>query len=231
MTLAVILFNVWFTLSLATQAQAPPQTAQSSKPADTAPTQDQGNPQQQNPPASQPAPAAPKPTPKSSSTPKQPKGAQPNYRKRARPADCDPAPAATSAPASSDPPTKTPADSSASGSATTAAKPPATPATNCPPPKIIVQQGSTTEPTIQLVGGDATSHQRDAANQMLADTDANLKKIDGTQLSSSQQDIVAQIRQFMDQSKKATAAGDTEQAHTLAWKAKTLSEELIAPPK
>jgi hypothetical protein len=231
MTLAVILFNVWFALSVATQAQAPSQSAQSSKPADTAPTQDQGNPQQQNPPASQPAPAAPKPAPKSSSTPKQQKGAQPDYRKRARPPDCDPAPAATSAPSTSDPPTKTPADSSASKSATTAAKPPATPPNNCPPPKIVVQQGSTAEPTIQLEGGDATSHQRDAANEMLAATDANLKKIEGTQLSSSQQDIVAQIRQFMDQSKKATAAGDTEQAHTLAWKAKTLSEELIAPPK
>ena len=231
MTLAVILFNVWFTLSLATQAQAPPQTPQSNKPADTAPTQDQGNPQQQNPTASQPAPAAPKPPPKSSSTTKQHNGAQPNYRKRVRPLDCDPAPAATSAPASSNPPTKTPTDSSASGSATPAAKPPASPPTNCPPPKIIVQQGSTEEPTIQLVGGDATSHQGDAANQMLAATDANLKKIEGTQLSSSQQDIVTQIRQFMDQSKKATAAGDTEQAHTLAWKAKTLSEELIAPPK
>jgi hypothetical protein len=120
---------------------------------------------------------------------------------------------------------------SASGSATTAAKPPVTPPTNCPPAKIVVQQGSTEEPAIQLVGGDATSHQRDAANQMLTDTDANLKKLDGTQLSSSQKDMVAQIRQFMDQSKKATAAGDTEQAHTLAWKAKTLSEELIAPPK
>jgi len=82
-----------------------------------------------------------------------------------------------------------------------------------------------------LVGGDATSHERDAANQMLAATDANLKKIEGTQLSSSQQDMIAQIRQFMDQSKKATAAGDAEQARTLAWKAKTLSEELVGPPK
>jgi hypothetical protein len=231
MTLALILFNVWFAVSMATQAQAPPQSAPSSKPADTAPTKDQGNPQQQNPPASQPAPAAPKPAPKSSGIPKRNNGARPNLRKRARPPDCDPAPAATSAPAASDPPTETPGDSSASRSATTAAPPPASPATNCPPPKIVVQQGSTSEPTIQLVGGDATSHQRDAANQMLTDTDANLKKLEGTQLSSSQKDIVAQIRQFMDQSKKATAAGDTEQAHTLAWKAKTLSEELIAPPK
>jgi hypothetical protein len=81
-----------------------------------------------------------------------------------------------------------------------------------------------------LAGGDTTS-QRDAANQMLAAADGNLKKIEGTQLSSSQTDMVAQIRQFMNQSKKATVDGHTEQARTLAWKAKTLSEELVAPPK
>jgi len=67
--------------------------------------------------------------------------------------------------------------------------------------------------------------------QMLAAADANLKKIEPAQLSSSQQDMVTQIRQFMDQSKKANADGDTEQARTLAWKAKTLSEELLSPPK
>jgi hypothetical protein len=82
-----------------------------------------------------------------------------------------------------------------------------------------------------LAGGEAGSHERDATNQMLASTDANLKKLGGTQMTSDQQDIVTQIRQFMDQSKKATKAGDLEQARTLAWKAQTLSEELVNPPK
>jgi hypothetical protein len=64
---------------------------------------------------------------------------------------------------------------------------------------------------------------------MLGSTEENLKKIAGRQLSSDQQDMVNQIRQFMEQSKKAVGDGDPERARTLAWKAQVLSEELIKP--
>jgi len=228
MTLAVIFLSVSFALSsVAAPAQASPQPAQSGKPAETTSTPDQGT-QPQNP-SAQAQPSVSKPAQTSSTTASKHKGARPNHRKRALPPNCDSAPAATSAPAASDPSSKAPEDPPTAASATPPA--PAAPPTNCPPPKVIVRQGSTAEPSIQLAGGDAGSHERDAATQMLAEADANLKKTAGTQLSSSQQDMVAQIRQFMDQSKKATADGDTEQARTLAWKAKTLSEELVAPPK
>jgi hypothetical protein len=106
--------------------------------------------------------------------------------------------------------------------------------TNCPPSKVIVRHGSTPEPTVDLAGGTPggqTSHQRDTANQMLETTQANLKKIAGQQLSSNQQDMVNQIRQFMDQSKAAVDAGDLDRARTLAWKAQLLSEELVKPEK
>ena len=66
---------------------------------------------------------------------------------------------------------------------------------------------------------------------MLESTEANLKKIAGRQLTPNQQDMVNQIRQFMDQSKTAAEAGDLERARTLAWKAQLLSEELIKPEK
>jgi len=66
---------------------------------------------------------------------------------------------------------------------------------------------------------------------MLSATELNLKKIDETKLTTSQQDMVNQIHQFMDQSKSASAAGDLERARTLAWKAQLLSEELISPQK
>jgi hypothetical protein len=65
---------------------------------------------------------------------------------------------------------------------------------------------------------------------MLGTTDANLKQIAGRQLSATQQDMVNQIRQFMDQSKAAVADGDLERARTLAWKAQLLSEELVKAP-
>ncbi len=80
------------------------------------------------------------------------------------------------------------------------------------------------------MGAQATE-QRNTANQMLGATEENLKKIAGRQLSQDQQGMVTQIRQFMEQSKTAVAAGDTERARTLAWKAQLLSEELANPPK
>jgi len=66
---------------------------------------------------------------------------------------------------------------------------------------------------------------------MLNATDANLKKLEGRQLSANQQDMVAQVRQFMQQSQTAMDAGDFARSRTLAWKAQLLSEELVKPPK
>jgi hypothetical protein len=97
-----------------------------------------------------------------------------------------------------------------------------------------VRQGGASEPSVQLAGGTPggqTSHERDTAKQMLGSTEANLKKIAGRQLTQNQQDMVSQIRQFIDQSKKAVDAGDLERARTLAWKAQLLSEELLKPEK
>jgi hypothetical protein len=105
---------------------------------------------------------------------------------------------------------------------------------NCPPTKVIVQQGSTTEPSIELAGGASgaqASNERNTAIQMLETTEANLKKVEATQPDSNQQEMIKQVRQFMDQSKAATSAGDLDQARTLAWKAQLLSEELLKPQK
>ncbi len=66
---------------------------------------------------------------------------------------------------------------------------------------------------------------------MLAAADENLKKMAGRQLAANQQDMVNQVRQFVDQSKAATATGDLDRARTLAWKAQLLSEELTGAEK
>ena len=104
----------------------------------------------------------------------------------------------------------------------------------CTPKKVIVRQGSTTEPSIEVVGGAGgrqASDERNTAIQMLETAEANLKKMEGTQLSSDQQDMLKQVRDFMDQSRAATSAGDLDQARTLAWKAQLLSEELVRTGK
>jgi hypothetical protein len=97
-----------------------------------------------------------------------------------------------------------------------------------------VRHGGSKEPSIQLAGGpsaEQAAQQRNAINQLLGVSDQNLKRAADMQLSAAQQDTVSQTRQFMEQSKAAMAAGDFERAHTFAWKAQLLSEDLAKPEK
>lgn len=103
----------------------------------------------------------------------------------------------------------------------------------CPPAKIVVNQGGATDSSIQLAGGapKQASQARATAEPMIDETESNLKKLESRQLTSAEQDMVTQIRQYVEQSKTAVAAGDVERARTLAWKAQTLSEDLVKPEK
>ena len=226
MTLAIILLFVSWTTPASAQDPATSQSA-------TPPSQSQSS----QPPAQNPAPETKPSTapPAKTSSPTHPRAKRPVHKKKVIPVNCVAAPAAaaptTVTPAASDPPGTTPP---ATGSTPAASGTTTTAPTNCPPPKTIVRQGGTAEPSIQLAGGDGgiqEARQRDTANQMLGATEQNLKKIAGLQLSQDQQGIVTQVRQFMEQSKNAAAAGDLERARTLAWKAQLLSEELIKPQK
>src|SRR5579871_917961 len=226
MTLAAILFlgifataAPWAALSQSApvSAGAPDKQAQQdpTPPADAKPSA-QTNPSEQT--AAQQKPASVK---------------RPHRKKKVASSGCPvtPTPATSEA---SNAPSAPPADSPTAGSAPTQNSAATTAPAPCTPPKTIVRHGGTADPSIQLAGGAAgnqNSPQRDAANQLLGSTEANLKKISGQQLSTSQQDTVTQIRQFMAQSKAAVADGDMERARTLGWKAETLSEDLVNPPK
>ncbi|MGA8429913.1 MAG: hypothetical protein WB729_08835 [Candidatus Sulfotelmatobacter sp.] len=102
---------------------------------------------------------------------------------------------------------------------------------NCPPAKTVVRNGGTSEPAVQLTEGEgaAQAQQRSTTDQLLGSTEDNLKKIAGRQLTSAQQDMVSQIRQYMQQSKEAVTAGDAERSRMLAQKAQLLSDELVKP--
>jgi hypothetical protein len=117
------------------------------------------------------------------------------------------------------------ANAGATNASTTALKP-------CAPPRKVVRNGGSAEPTVQLTGGGTTAeqavHQR-STDQLNAATDENLKKIEGRQLSPNQQEMVSQIKQFRAQSRTALAAGDLERGHNLALKAHLLSDELVKP--
>jgi hypothetical protein len=239
MTLAVILLNVSFALSPLQSTTAPAQTASPATPTNAAATQDQSNTQPHNS-ATQSQPA------QSNSAEKKPSAATSHathrpHKRKVPPADCNPTPAngssTSGAAATSTDPTqsaKTPTNPGTTV-ANPAADAPSVP-TNCPPPKIVVDQGGTSEPSIQLAGDAKSSPLRDTnqcpnASQCLQSAEQNLKKIAGRRLNASQRDMVTQVNQFMDQSKHATSTGDVESARTLAWKAQQISQELVDPEK
>ena len=231
MTLAVMLFVSLFCASahppVAAQNQSPPAV----RPATPVGTQDSSSPAQSSSTATK---STSSPTKQSPSVQKPATAQHPHHKKKRIASNCVPASAAAKAPAPSGSNSATAAPPDAASTAATPGAQPATAPTVCPPPKVIVRQGGTSAPSIQLAGGavgDQAAQQRHTANQMLGATEANLKKITGTQLTASQQDMIKQIHQFMDQSKTAVAAGDLERARTLAWKAQLLSEELVTPQK
>lgn len=71
------------------------------------------------------------------------------------------------------------------------------------------------------------SRQLKETNSLLSSTASNLQKISGKELSPNQQDMVKQIRDYMQQSKGAARAGDVRGANNLAFKAHLLSQELV----
>jgi hypothetical protein len=98
------------------------------------------------------------------------------------------------------------------------------------PRKKVVRNGSTADPVVQLapsVTDQQASQQRQSTAQLLAATEANLSKISARQLNSSQQDMVNQTRNYMQQAKAAESAGDLQRARNLAFKAQLLSDEVL----
>jgi outer membrane biosynthesis protein TonB len=96
--------------------------------------------------------------------------------------------------------------------------------------KTVVHHGSTSDPIVQLTPGttqEQAAKQRQRIQQALATTDANLQKLSGVQLTSDKQEIVVQVRKFVEQSRDATETGDLQRAENLALKAQLLSSDLV----
>jgi hypothetical protein len=107
------------------------------------------------------------------------------------------------------------------------AAPTGTPA-DTSPTKTVVSNGGTDEPTINLTPGPSpkASQQRESTKELLATSEANLKKISARQLTANQQDTVKQIKSYIEQAETAANGGDVQRAYNLAVKANLLSAEL-----
>jgi hypothetical protein len=98
------------------------------------------------------------------------------------------------------------------------------------PRKVVVRNGSAADPSPQFsatISPEQASHEKQDTAVLLAEAGANLQKLLGHQLNSSQQDTSAQVRGYMKQAKSAEDAGDLQSAHNLALKALLLSNELV----
>jgi len=136
-------------------------------------------------------------------------------------ADCQPATSVTSKTRKQNRAQKAAAPS---GSTPTGSTP-----TGSTPTKTVVRNGSTSDPTVEISPSRSQQQNSQAlqnTNRLLATSDANLKKLSGRQLSSSQRDTVNQIKSYMEQAKKAANAGDVQRAYNLAFKANLLSADL-----
>jgi len=110
--------------------------------------------------------------------------------------------------------TTPPAADTSSNNAVAMAHPPANPAEASPDPAIAADVSNA-----QLV------HQKQSTAQLLEDTEKSINGLKG--LSHDQEEMVAQIRSIVNQSRKATTDGDFERAYNLATKAHLLSDALI----
>ena len=93
----------------------------------------------------------------------------------------------------------------------------------------VVRNGSTTDPQVQISPGlspEQATTQTQSTTQLLAATEGNLKKLSGRSLSAAQQQMLEQVRRYVDQAHAAMDAGDLQRGHTLAFKARLLSDEL-----
>lgn len=93
------------------------------------------------------------------------------------------------------------------------------PASTTPTPPRVVIQPSGSAPQ------DGANYQA-TTQQLLDGAENNLRNLK-RQLSDNEQSMVAQIRDYIAQSKKATTDGDDVRAHNLALKARLLSDELV----
>ena len=101
---------------------------------------------------------------------------------------------------------------------------------NTPPRKVIpADKAPAPLPGGQISPGstpaDASQNQI-STEQLLASAETNLNGIN-RQLSKDEEAMRAQIKEFINQSRKATTENDLARAHNLAVKARLLSDELI----
>jgi len=233
------LLLVWLGLAVAQEPQPPKNESQPEASSPKQPSPEKAAPQTTEPQGTEPQPVAPSPAkpdaqaPKEQTTPapqEQPPATVPAAPQQQAPSvHSKPHPARTAS--SKKAPTKA-KKTSRKTSATRSRASQAQKTGTAQPDKVVVRNGSVKDSSVLLspaLSQEQNSHDRKNTDQLLATTDGNLKRMEGRQLTASQQSTIDQIRSYMRQAKLAADAGDPARAHTLASKAHLLSDDLAKP--
>ena len=97
------------------------------------------------------------------------------------------------------------------------------------PRKIVIRRGSTPEATAQLAPGmseQKANQQRQNTELLLTTTESSLQQLETRTLNARDQETMSQIRNYMAGSRSALKDNDPQRAHTLAFKAHLLADEL-----
>jgi hypothetical protein len=164
-------------------------------------------------------------TPPSAQTP--PDQSAPSSQSQPEPSPAAPPTPEPSMPQSEAPPPPTPNPADQTPKPVNKKKPGAK--TSAPGHKVVVRNGGAKDQSPQLAPGMSKQqelHSRETTARLWANTDANLKIVAGRQMTPAQQSVFDQIHTYLRQSKDASDSGDLARAHTLAYKAHLLSDEL-----
>ena len=195
----VFLIALFLLIGAGCQKKQPQIPSQAKVPAEPIPTPLPAEITEQTPP-----PPAPEPVPQPVKV-EEPKPQPPKHRKR------KPAQTQTTTTAQSSETT-----AASSNSTMAAARPPANPANEAPPDTAIAADVSSAQ----------LSQQKQTTAQLVDSTEKTLNGLPHD-LSHDEEEMVAQIRSYLTQSRKATTDGDFERAYNLATKAHLLSDALV----
>jgi outer membrane biosynthesis protein TonB len=151
----------------------------------------------------------------------------PGSQSQPEPAPAAPPTSEPSTPQSQTPPSPTPNPANHTRKPVKKKKPGAK--TLAPGQKVVVRNGGAKDQSPQLSPGMSKQqelHSRETTARLWDTTDANLKSVAGRQMTPAQQSVLDQIHTYLRQSKAASDSGDLARAHTLAYKAHLLSDEL-----
>jgi hypothetical protein len=108
--------------------------------------------------------------------------------------------------------------------------PPAAPAPTGDFSKKVVRNGGVSDPEIAFepsMTPQRALQETDETKQLIAGTEANLKRIMARGPDAERQDVIGEVKNYISLARSSLDSGDVESAHKLATKASVLTDDMV----